>query len=307
MEPEGGADTPMEPEERPGAPVEREGASGMPVDPEGRGHAGRGVRRVLASGVTVLLLSWVSAAAMAAAFADRLIFIPPAPSYEGTEPGYLRLETDEGDRVAALLVGPEDAERVVLYAHGNAEDLGYLRPMVEEYARRLAVRVLAVEYPGYGASTGQPTEKGAYAAADAAWRYATDSLGAAAEDLVAHGRSLGGAVMADLASRRPVGGLVLESTFVSAYRVMTRVRLLPIDQFETLKKLRGFRTPTLLIHGTRDQVVGFWHGERLRDELGDAVAGFYRVEGAGHNDLMLVAGEEYWRRLGAFLAGLRDG
>jgi fermentation-respiration switch protein FrsA (DUF1100 family) len=132
------------------------------------------------------------------------------------------------------------------------------------------------------------------------YRHVVETLGVGPAALVAHGRSLGGGVMVDLASRAPVGGLVVESSFVSAYRVMTRVPLVPVDQFRNLRKLPRVEAPVLVIHGGRDEVIAPWHGRRLFESLPERRRYALWVERAGHNDLAVVAGDAYWAALRDF-------
>ncbi len=238
-------------------------------------------------------------------FVDRLIFFPPSPSYNENAPGLVRLQSEVGDEIAAFHRETPGAAVTVLFAHGNAEDLGYGTDHMERYAR-LGVSVLAFEYPGYGLSTGKPTEPGTYAAADAAYRYLREQVGLEAAAIVAHGRSLGGGVMVDLASRLPVGGLIIESSFVSVYRVVTRARLLPVDQFESLAKLDDVTVPVLVMHGQRDEVIAPWHGRRLFQALPEHRRSSLWVERAGHNDLAEVAGPSYWDALSTFTASVGD-
>ena len=133
-------------------------------------------------------------------FVDRLIFFPPSSSYDEHAPGLLRLQSEARDEIAAFHHETPGAGITVLFAHGNAEDLGHGTGHAERYAQ-LGVSVLSFEYPGYGLSSGKPTEPGTYAAADAAYRYLREQVGLESGAIIAHGRSLGGGVMVDLASR----------------------------------------------------------------------------------------------------------
>ena len=238
-------------------------------------------------------------------FVDRLIFFPPSSSYDEHAPGLLRLQSERRDEIAELSPETTGAGITVLFAHGNAEDLGHGTGHAERYAQ-LGVSVLSFEYPGYGLSSGKPTEPGTYAAADAAYRYLREQVGLESGAIIAHGRSLGGGVMVDLASRLPVGGLIIESSFVSVYRVVTRAPLLPVDQFKSLAKLSDVAAPALVIHGQRDEVIAPWHGRRLFQALPESRRSSLWVERAGHNDLAQVAGQSYWDALAAFTASVDD-
>lgn len=232
-------------------------------------------------------------------FADRLIFVPPRPTYGEDVDGLVRLRTSDGESIAARWIERHGSGIAVLFAHGNAEDLGQGRAHAERYAEA-GVSVLTFDYPGYGLSTGTPSEEGAYAAVDAAYDFLVESRGFEPGSIVAHGRSLGGAVVVDLASRRPVGGLVVESSFVSAYRLLTRIPIAPIDQFESLKKLPAVDAPVLVVHGSRDRVIRQWHGRSLFEAVPEDRRKALWVERAGHNDLAQVAGDEYWDALSRF-------
>lgn len=47
---------------------------------------------------------------------------------------------------------------LIIYAHGNATDCGVMLPIYMKLCRRTGVAVLALEYSGYGESTGKENE-----------------------------------------------------------------------------------------------------------------------------------------------------
>lgn len=237
------------------------------------------------------LLMWMAA--------DRLIFMPPAGRYART-PEILLLPREGGGVLAAVHLRKPDARYTVLYSHGNGEDLAQDMPFLRDL-RDAGFSVLAYDYSGYGLSTGRPSEQAAYRDEDAAFDYLTRAAGVPADRIIVHGRSLGGGPAADLAARHHVAGLVLESTFTSVGGVFSRVRVLPFDRFRTVDKLPRVTAPVLVIHGTADEVIPFAHGQRLR-ALARGSAREFWVRGAGHNDLVSVAGEAYWRTLRDFAA-----
>ena len=134
---------------------------------------------------------------------------------------------------------------------------------------------------------------------EAVYRHAVKTLAIPPSRLVLYGRSVGSGPATDLAARVPIGGLVLESAFVSAFRVLTKVTLLPFDRFDNLRHIRRVHAPILIVHGTEDEVIPVSHGRRLYGAAGGPKQALW-VEGAHHNDVPFVAGPRYWAALTAF-------
>jgi fermentation-respiration switch protein FrsA (DUF1100 family) len=208
-------------------------------------------------------------------------------------------------RSRELQLNNPNATYTVLYSHGNAEDIGLLLPMLEDI-KSMGFAVFAYDYRGYGTSLGTPSEENAYRDVDAAYNHLTSNLGVPSSRIIALGRSLGGAVAVDLAHRRQLGGLVIESSFITAYRVLTRVPLFPFDKFQSISKIAEVRCPVLVIHGQQDKVIPFWHGERLFQEANEPKLSFW-VARAGHNDLFEAAGKRYGQALRDFVAIIKKG
>jgi fermentation-respiration switch protein FrsA (DUF1100 family) len=257
------------------------------------------IPRVLLRSLLVVALAYAAFAAVLWLFADRIIFMPPAERYART-PEILLIPREGGGAVAAVHLTNPRATHTILFSHGNAENIGQDLPFLRAM-RDVGFNVLAYDYSGYGLSTGRPSERAAYADIDAAYGYLTRTAGVPPERIILHGRSLGGAVSADLASRRPVGGLVLESTFTTAAQVV-RVPV-PVDRFRTIHKLPRITAPVLVMHGTDDRLVAFSHGRRLYEAVRGPRHRFW-VQGAGHNDLAWVAGTPYWHTLLRFAGTL---
>lgn len=231
-------------------------------------------------------------------FSERLIFQPQAASYSDT-PEIIKLSSAADVQISALYLSNPKATYTLLFSHGNAEDLGDIRWLLEKL-RQEGFSVFAYDYRGYGTSQGTPSEQNTYRDIDAAYHYLTQKLGISANRIIVYGRSVGSGPSVDLASRLPVAGLVLESAFVTAFRVLTQVPLLPFDKFANIDKIKHVRCPVLIIHGRADTVIGFWHGEKLFAAANEPKRYFW-VEGAGHNDVSLVAGERYFQVLREFV------
>jgi len=246
----------------------------------------------------VLALGYCAIAAGALFLSDYLIFPAPDASYdEDPDTFYIQLP-EYGLSIACCYFPSDQAKATILYSHGNGEDLGSIRETLK-LLNQLGFNVLAYDYPGYGLSKGDPSEAHTYVAAQAAYDYLTAELRIPAECIFLYGRSLGGGPSVELARRNPVGGIILEGAFVSAFRVKTRWQMLPWDKFENLKKLKELHCPILVIHGTHDHTVPFWHGKALYDASPQEKMKLW-VEGAGHNNIIEEAGPAYAEALLSF-------
>jgi pimeloyl-ACP methyl ester carboxylesterase len=199
----------------------------------------------------------------------------------------------------------------VLYLHGARWNLTGSVTRIDRW-KQLGFSVLAVDYRGFGKSSdATPTEAYAYEDAEAAWDYLARLAPGRKRYIVGH--SLGGAIAAELARRRPdASGLVLEATFTSVRDMIDEspwgflpVGLILTQEFDTLSKVRELAMPVLVAHGTRDSIVPVRMGERLYEAV-RAPKRFIKVEGAGHHNLSGVAFDEYSAAL-AELFGVRRG
>ncbi|WP_040483745.1 alpha/beta hydrolase [Lyngbya aestuarii] len=228
---------------------------------------------------------------------DRLIFLPPPSSYTQTNE-LIQLKAANGDDITALYLPNPESQYTILYSHGNAEDIGQTRFHLQKL-QEIGFSVLVYDYPGYGTSSGKPTVKGTYHAINAAYNYLTQDLNIPPHEILVYGRSVGGGPSVDLASRKPIGGLIIESSFVSIFRVVTRIPLFPFDKFSNLAKIPKVNSPILILHGNQDQVIPFWHGEKLYAKANEPKMSFW-VDGADHNDVLDVAGQRYLETLKKF-------
>lgn len=232
-------------------------------------------------------------------FSDTLIYFPPKPSTFKKSAHTLALQLDSDTNISAIYLPTPHARYTILFSHGNAEDLGLLDPFLRYYQSQ-GYSVFAYDYPGYGLSKGKPSEKNSQAAITASYRYLTHTLNIPTENIIIHGRSLGCGPSIYLAEKYTAGGLILESPFVSVYRVKTVVPLFPFDKYPNLKRAHQVMMPTLVMHGTKDSIVPLWHGQTIFKAL-KGYKKAYWVPGAGHNDIIAQDNDKYWETIAHFL------
>jgi abhydrolase domain-containing protein 17 len=224
-------------------------------------------------------------------FSERMMFPVPPASYRDDETVFKLSAGPDGALISARFYENPAADMTLLYSHGNGEDIGHCHDHME-YLRSLGFSVLIYEYRGYGTSAGRPSERALYEDINAAWHWLTEFRGIPPERILVYGRSIGSGPSCWLAERNRIGGLIVESGFLSAFRVYTQIPLFPFDRFPNVRRLRGVDCPVLVIHGTRDRVIPFRHGLALYRAAPGMKASLW-VEGAGHNDLVLQAGPAY--------------
>lgn len=232
--------------------------------------------------------------------AERMLYYPEMGSRVRIE-GVRTIPDANGNQIAVVHLPNERARSTLWFFHGNAEDLGDLEPFLL-MLRQTGFSVFAFDYPGYGQSTGRPSEEALNVAARAAGKFLREELKVPAQQTILFGRSLGGGPAVQMAIEHAYAGLILQSTFTSVYRVMTRWRLLPSDLFDNERKLPRVGCPVLVIHGRRDEVIPFHHGEALLAAAPAPKRSLF-IADAGHNDLIGVGGAHFWdalRQFGAF-------
>jgi fermentation-respiration switch protein FrsA (DUF1100 family) len=259
------------------------------------------LRAVAASLLSIAALLYLGLFAVGIFLSDRYIFLPRLSSYKDT-PEFLKLTTENGNKITALYLANPTAKFTLLLSHGNSEDLGDDRVWYEDL-RTAGFSVMAYDYEGYGTSEGKPSEKRTYQDESAAYSYLVTELKTPSNRVIAFGKSLGTGPAVYIAAKKPVAGLILQSPFTSTFRVFTRMAILPIDKFPNYKTIPDVHCPVLIIHGTVDSVIPVWHGKELY-ELANEPKHHLWVDGANHNDLERIAGESYFKTLQAFSASL---
>lgn len=240
--------------------------------------------------IFALVAGYVMVFAVAWLLGERLIFPAPPSSYAELSELFF-VETDDGVRIAALHLPLDSAAFTILYSHGNGEDLGHIRAKLE-HLRRLGFAVVAYDYRGYGLSGDRPTVAGTYRDIDAVYRYVTGELGVPPRRVILYGSSVGSGPSVHLGATEAVAGLILEGAFTTAFRVVTRVALLPFDHYRNVDLIRDMHEPVLVMHGTGDRVVPFGSGRALYEAAPGPKRHLW-VEGAPHNGFWQVAGERF--------------
>lgn len=210
-----------------------------------------------------------------ASLADRLVFPAPKPSYTKESfknhlcwiPWNKALSPDRVDDencaegIPCMWLPAERAAGVILFFHGNAEDLGLSHAFVQHMRDQFKMNVLAVEYPGYGLLKNiASSEKSVQEVVLTVFRFVVDELRVAYEQIFLFGRSIGSGPATYLASTFPVGGLILVAAFASINEVIKSlagsiIARAFVERFPNISLIGNVSCPTLFIHGEKDSLV----------------------------------------------------
>jgi alpha-beta hydrolase superfamily lysophospholipase len=249
--------------------------------------------------------------------ASAIFFPRPDMPYGPEAPGVRDhfFESEDGARLRLRLFMEEKHGPVILFFHGNGETARDYDPVASEY-RVLGASFIVAEYRGYGPCTGQPSVNTFLADAHQTFDELKNLLKKKGRKgpIVIMGRSLGSAPAIELAASRPgeIAGLVIESGFARIVPLLAliglRVRELGITEDHgprNLKKMGTIALPTLIIHAENDEIIPISDAELLHEANRDEHKVFFRVSGAGHNDIQFRAGAAYFDHIRRFLDRVR--
>jgi fermentation-respiration switch protein FrsA (DUF1100 family) len=221
----------------------------------------------------------------------------------------VEIPTQDGERLHAWWLESPEPQAQVIFFHGNGGNLSlWLDAIVA--IRQQGCSVLAVDYRGYGRSTGRPTEGGLYRDAEAAIQLFAQRLRKPGTPVVYWGRSIGTPVAAHAATRLQPDALILESPMPDVRSLLRTNPVLWIlsffssYRFPTAQLVSRYAGPLLIIHGEVDSIVPYAAGRRVFDAASTARKTFVTINGADHNDLHLVNRQQYWNAIDTFLAGV---
>ncbi len=243
----------------------------------------------------------------------RLLYYPNLPGRKlmvspadiGLDYESVTLITADDVRLHGWFVHAPRHRGTLLFFHGNAGNISHRLDSLRIFTQ-LGLSTFIFDYRGYGLSEGRISEEGTYLDAGAAWQYLTGTRGVDPRRIIVFGRSLGGAVAANLAAGNPPAGLILESVFTSVPDMAAGlypflpVRLLCRYNYNARESLRKVSSPVLIIHSPEDDIIPFNNGLELFAAAGEPKT-FLTIRGS-HNEGFLASGPLYYQGLEKFVA-----
>jgi len=190
--------------------------------------------------------------------------------------------TPDGENIQCWLFKYHTSSKKVptlLFFHGNAGNISHRLPNIQLMVDELKCNVLIMSYRGYGKSTGNPSEIGIKLDSMSTLAYLQNRKDINPRKIILFGRSLGGAVAADLAAHSPLtpqspplAAVILENTFTSIsdmqqimFPALSLFSFLCTNRWMTIQAIKKVRVPILFISGGADEVVPTWMMKKLNE------------------------------------------
>lgn len=242
-------------------------------------------------------------------FQNSLIFLPDkndygSPSDAGVNFEDVYVRTSDGETLHGYFF-PQESDKILIYLHGNAQNVTAWYLAAIEIIKNIPVNILLVDYRGYGKSTGKPTLDGVINDSLAMYDHVI-SKGFKEENISLLGRSLGGGISLELASRKKVKSINLISAFTSfldmcrEHYPMIPLSIVRNDLLNSKELIKKIKTPVFIVHGDRDSIVGVSHAYNLYENANEPKK-LLILKGAGHNEINPFLNKDYFETLSQML------
>jgi len=241
------------------------------------------------------------------------IFHPTAASRTSSSLEYedIDITIDANTILGCRLFKKSKESPTIIYFHGNGEsvmDFENIAPFYLDSGNNL----LVLTYRGYGWSTGIPTVSHMMSDAKKCFNHCQELLQTTGYTgpLFLMGRSIGSAAAIEVCRTNSdeVKGLIIESGFADTLPLLENLgfdvsstQLEEKDGFGNRDKIGEIKIPTLILHGSLDNIIQIHQAERLQAFSGARAKKFFIIPGADHNSTVAIGGEHYFNTIQGFI------
>lgn len=212
---------------------------------------------------------------------NRILFPAPPCLYSEQEvPDLIWIPNSKTTAIPCIfLTPPQGSSKILIFFHGNAEDLKLSYDLADMLRSVLSVSVLAVEYPGYGLYIGKSKESIILKDAECVYKFITEEFKFSGKDILVFGRSIGTGPSTYLARHFEVGCLMLMSAYTSIKAVVRHLagrfaQMMVKERFRNIDNMPYIKCPTFIVHGMQDKLIPYLQSQMLHDKCAGPCALF---------------------------------
>ena len=238
------------------------------------------------------------------------IFYPRKSNIQKDEKDIL-IEVDNNTNTGIRLFLKDEKYPCIIFFHGNAE-LAQEYDDIAEYYNSYKLNFIVCDYRGYGLSDGSPTKDNLHTDSGKIFEYIDKYLkdNKYTGKIIIMGRSLGSASACEIIDNysNNIDGCIIESGFATESSFLQLMQIDPNDidfkledGFMNLEKLKNYKKPLFIIHADLDDIIPFSQAEMMLIESPSKVKKIFKVNGANHNNVIMIAREEYFNKIKLFI------
>jgi abhydrolase domain-containing protein 17 len=164
----------------------------------------------------------------------------------------------------------QGSSKILVFFHGNAEDLKSSYNLIDIFRSVLNVNVIAMEYPGYGLYKGKSTEDAILSDSETLYKFVREEFKYNGKDILIFGRSIGTGPATYIARHYEIGALLLMSAYTSIKAVVRHIggrlaQALVKERFRNIDNMPYIKCPTFLVHGIRDKLIPYAQSQKLHE------------------------------------------
>ncbi len=241
------------------------------------------------------------------------IFFPRKSDFEIDDKDHL-VNVDSDVSVGIRLFIKDDSYPTILFFHANAE-ITHEYDDIAEMFNQYNINFIVAGYRGYGISSGNPAMQSSLDDSLKIFSYVKEYLKKInnTNKFVIMGRSLGSTSTCHIMSNneKEFDGAIIDSGFATEYPFLLRFGVNPesinfklSDGFNNLEKIKQYKNPFLIIHADMDEIIPFSQADIMFVESRSYNKDLFKVNGAGHNNVISIARDHYFSRIRDFIEAL---
>ena len=195
------------------------------------------------------------------------------------------------------VLGDKPTDKNIIYLHGSKGNASLYLGGIKQL-HKAGANILIVDYEGFGNSGGKASIKNTITDAIAMYDYLIYKQIARPENISLFGYSYGGAIAIELALKRKVHAILLESSFSSLRDIATSrysflaSLLVPNDLLNSKKNIKRIDVPVIIAYAGNDQIIPIAHSKNLFTSA-NLPKYLFEIKNAQHHNIFKFVTDEY--------------